>query len=165
SGLGSDPARRTRQMEEAEMTARTGALGSLVSAAVLVLAGSTAAAQTPGTPPRGAATVNGEGITLAGREGAPKGRGPPATPPPQLQRKQMQFEAVGMLIDDLVMQQFLRQHAPKVDPAEVSKRLAELELGLKKQNKTLADFYRESGQTEAQVRANVLSMLQWVAFV
>jgi peptidyl-prolyl cis-trans isomerase C len=133
-----------------------------VSAAVLVVAAGAATAQAPA---KVAATVNGAVITLADVEAALKARGPMATPPTEQQRRQMQLEALSMLIDDLIMQQFLRQQAPKVDPAEVSKRLAEMELGLKKQNKTLADFYREIGQSEAQVRANVLSMLQWVAYV
>jgi peptidyl-prolyl cis-trans isomerase C len=149
-------------MEEAEMTARTGTLGSLGSAVILVVAASAAPAQAPA---KVAATVNGEVITLAEVDAVLKMRGPTAAPTTELQRKQMQFEALGMLIDDLVLRQFLRQHAPKVEPAEVSKKLAELEQGLRNEKKTLADFYRESGQTEAEVRAHVLSMLQWVAFV
>jgi peptidyl-prolyl cis-trans isomerase C len=149
-------------MEEAEMTARTWALRSLASAAILAVAVSAATAQAPA---KVAAVVNGETITVADVEAVLKSRGPMATPPTELQRKQMQFEALSMLIDDLVMQQFLRQHAPKIDAAEASKRLAELEQGLKKQNKTLVDFYRETGQNEAQVRSNLISMLQWAAYV
>jgi len=152
-------------MEEADMTARRWALRSLASAAILVVAVSAASAQAPATPAKVAAVVNGEVITTTEVEAVLKSRTPTATPLTELQRKQMQLEALSMLIDDLVMQQFLRQHAPKVDPVEASKRLAEMEEGLKKQGKTLADFYRETGQTEAQIRGNMLSMLQWAAYV
>jgi peptidyl-prolyl cis-trans isomerase C len=144
------------------MTARTWALRSLAGVTVLATLASGLRAQAPGKP---AATVNGEPIPIAEVEALLKGRGPLPTPPTELQRKQMQIEALGMLIDDLVMQQFLRKHAPKVDPAEFGKRLAELQDGLKKQNKTLQDFCKETGQTEIQVRTNLANMLQWAAYV
>jgi peptidyl-prolyl cis-trans isomerase C len=83
----------------------------------------------------------------------------------EAQKKQMQMEAIGMLIDDILMQQFLRKNAPHLDPNEVNKKMAELEESLKKQNKTLQDFFKETGQSEAQLRINILNMLQWSAFV
>lgn len=129
--------------------------------AAAVLAGGAGAQQSP----KPAAVVNGETISFAEVEAWIKSRGPLPTPPTEQTRKQMQAEAVSLLIDDLVMQQFLRKYAPRIEPAEVAKRMAELEDGLKKQDKTLADFYKETSQTEAQVRTSVLNMLQWAAYV
>src|SRR5439155_12002641 len=90
-----------------------------------------------------------------------KERGPSPTPLSEVQRKQMQLASLEMLIDDVLMRQFLRKSGPKVDPAEVAKRVAELEASLKKQGKSLQDFYRETNQTEFQVRSDILHMLQW----
>jgi peptidyl-prolyl cis-trans isomerase C len=70
-----------------------------------------------------------------------------------------------MLIDDLLMQQFLRKYGPQLEANEVSKKLAELEESLKKQNKTIQDFLKETGQSETQLRTNILNMLQWSMFV
>jgi peptidyl-prolyl cis-trans isomerase C len=137
-------------------------LRSLAGAAILATLASTAQAQAPAKP---AAVVNGEPITMADVEALLKGRGPLATPPTELQRKQMQLEAVAMLIDDLIMQQFLRKYAPPVDPAELNKRVAEMQVALKKKNQTLQDFCKETGQTEIQLRTNLANMLQWAAYV
>jgi peptidyl-prolyl cis-trans isomerase C len=69
-----------------------------------------------------------------------------------------------MLIDDLLLQQFLRKHVPPANPAEVSKKLAEVETALAQKKKTLADLYREAHQTEAQFRASIASVIQWAAY-
>lgn len=118
-----------------------------------------------GQIPRPAAVVDGQAITMAEVEAILKQAGPTATPLTEVQKRQMQLEAVGMLIDDMLMQRFLRQNGPRIEPAEIDKKVAELEEGLKKQNKTLQDFYKESNQTEAQLRMNILTMLQWAGFV
>ena len=41
----------------------------------------------------------------------------------------MQLEALSLLIDDRLVQQFLRKNGPPVSPVEVNKKLAELESG------------------------------------
>jgi len=117
----------------------------------------------PATKP--AAVVDGTQITMAEVEGVLKQAGPTATPLTEMQRKQLQMEAVGMLIDDLLMEQFLRKNAPQVNVAEVDKKVAELAASLKQQGKGLADFYKESGQNESQLRTNILNMLRWAAYV
>src|SRR5581483_4276183 len=94
----------------------------------------------PGAAPKPAALVNGEPISVADVEHVLKMQGPSPTPLTELQKKQMRQEVLSMLIDDLLMQQFLRKHGPKVDPAEVNKRLAELESSLKTQGKTMTEF-------------------------
>jgi peptidyl-prolyl cis-trans isomerase C len=141
------------------------ALQALTSAAVLAVLTNWAIGQTGTAANKPAAVVDGTPITMAEVEAVIKQGGPSPTPLTENQRRQMQIEAVGMLIDDLLVQQFLRSHGPKIDPAEVNKRLAELEESLKKQGKTLQDFFKESNQNEAQLRMNIVNMLQWAAYV
>src|SRR5207248_3056439 len=77
------------------------------------------------------------------------------------QENQLKAEALSMLIDDLLMQQFLQKNGPRVEQAEVNKWLANLEAGLKAQGKTLQEFARDSGQTDAEMRGTVYTILQW----
>ena len=60
-------------------------------------------------------------------------------------------DVLAVLIDDLLVRQFLRQQGPKIEAAEVDKGLASLEAAQKAQGRTLADYLKESNQTEAQV--------------
>jgi parvulin-like peptidyl-prolyl isomerase len=137
-------------------------LGSL--AVVLVLAGGPlAVAQVPANKP--VAVVDGTKITMAEVDAILKQSGPSATPLTEVQRRQMQMEALGMLIDDFLMQRFLHKNGPRVDPADVNKRFTELKDSLKTQGKTLEDFYKESGQNEARLRGNIVNMIQWAEFV
>ena len=110
------------------------------------------------------ATVNGEGITYAQLEPVLKLAGPVPADLPEGQRRELYREALGMQIDDLLLQQFLSKHVPAVKPAAVSKKLAEIESALKEKKKTLADLYRETRQTEAQLRANIANVLQWGSY-
>src|SRR5215831_16453132 len=142
--------------------------GSLAGAALLAPLGSAAKAQPPAAAPAAAqpvgqvaAEVNGEPIPLADVDAVLKLDGPPAVEVPENKRRQRRLEVLGMLIDNLLMQQFLRKNGPRVDPAEVNKQMAELEQSLAKQGKKLPDFLRETGQTEAQVRTDIVNMLQW----
>jgi peptidyl-prolyl cis-trans isomerase C len=145
------------------MKARRWVVQSLASAVVLAsLAGGSSAQGQPNKP---AAVVDGTVITMAEVEAALKQSGPNATALPEGQRRQMQMEAVSMLIDDLLLQQFLRKYAPRIAPAEVDKKLAEIVESLKKQNKTLKDLCDETKQTEAQLRINLLNLLQWDIYV
>jgi peptidyl-prolyl cis-trans isomerase C len=118
----------------------------------------------PPTAPKVAAFVRGEPISMADVDAILK-RNPMPTEPTALQRKQMQLEAVGMLVDNLLMQQFLRKNAPPVDPNLVNKQLAELIEDLKKKSRTLADYLHDTGQTEAELRTNIQNILQWAEYV
>ncbi len=124
----------------------------------------TAARTAPPLAGKPAATVNGEVITFAQLEPVLKLAGPLPVEIPEAQRRELQREALSMLIDDLLLQQFLRKHVPAADPAEVNKKMAELEAGLKQKKQTLAEFCRESHQTEAQLRTNIAHFLQWSAY-
>src|SRR5437016_3724920 len=98
----------------------------LASAVFLAILASSAGAQITPASNKPAAVVNGEAITLADVEGVVK-LGPQVTPPPTpAQRQQMQAEALTLLIDDVLMQQFLRRQCPPVDAKEVAKRLDDM---------------------------------------
>jgi peptidyl-prolyl cis-trans isomerase C len=137
----------------------------LASAAILSIPANSALAQAQPEESKPVAVVDGTQITMAEVEAVVKMAGPSPTPLTDAQKKQMRMEAVAMLIDDILMQQFLRKNGPPVDPHELNKKIAELEESLKKQNKTMQDFFKETGQSEAQLRVNILNMLQWNAFV
>jgi len=137
----------------------------VVSAVALVILANSVRAQASKQQSKPAAIVNGIAISMAEVEQALKQAGPTATPLTELQRKQMRQEALSLLIDDILLQEHLRRHAPQVDPMEVNKHLRELEQGLQKQGKTLGSFCKETSQTEVQLRINLLNMLQWSAYV
>jgi peptidyl-prolyl cis-trans isomerase C len=148
------------------MTGRKWTLGIGAGLAALAALAAMAAAQTQSKAKQPvAALVNGETITLGEVDALLQHQLPPATPPSELQRRQMQLEALTMLIDDRLVQQFLHKNGPPVAPAEVAKRLSELEAGLKAQGRNLNDFLRENGQTPDQLKAEIVKMLQWAGFV
>lgn len=139
----------------------------LLASGTLAQAPATAPAQPAGKP---AAVVNGEPIPLADVERLTdmllqeKFK---VQPPTEAQRKQVRREVLSMLINDVLMRQFVRKHGPQVEPAEVDKQLAEFAANLQKQNppRTLQDFCKETGQTEAQIRGSLTAMLQWAGYV
>jgi peptidyl-prolyl cis-trans isomerase C len=123
----------------------------------------------PGNPPAApnpgvAATVNGEPIRLEEVDAFLKHK-LALTPLTDTQVHQLRLEVVDDLIDDLLLKQFLRQHGPKVEPAVIDRHLKALQTSLMKQGKTLADFYRETNQTEAKVRETWTTMLQLTEYV
>jgi parvulin-like peptidyl-prolyl isomerase len=80
--------------------------------------------------------------------------------PTESERFEIQCQALDMLIDDAIMQQFLRKNATPVRAAEIAKKLGELHASLKTQGQTLEAYCRESGQTEAQLRGAIVTMIQ-----
>jgi peptidyl-prolyl cis-trans isomerase C len=117
---------------------------------------------TDGTTP--VALVNGEVITLGELEAVLKLSGPTPVQLPEEQQRHHRMEALGMLIDEVLMRQFLTKNAPPVPEAEVGKRVAELEAGLKRQGKSLQELCREINKTEAQVRADIAHGIQWANY-
>ncbi len=145
-------------------TAFCGILGSTMAAPAPQAAPARAAA--PAIPAnKTVATVNGEAITYGQLAPVFKQAGPLPAGLPEAQRRALYREALGTLIDDLLVNQFVRKYAPPANPAEVAKQMDELVAGLKKQNKTLADLCKESDQTEADIRDDVARDLQWSAYV
>ena len=125
-----------------------------------------------GAPPKAAATaaakppavVNGEIITKAELDAAVKQAGQSPVTLTEDQRRSQQMQVMGILIDEMLMKQFLAKNAPPVKPAEIDARVALITEELKKEKKTLADLFKEGDQTEAAFRADVGRTLQWEAY-
>jgi peptidyl-prolyl cis-trans isomerase C len=133
--------------------------------ALTALAVSTLAlAQPPAINNPIAATVNGDSITLAEVDAVLK-QSLPLIPLTASQRRQMRIEVLSDMVDDLLLRQFLRKNGPKVDPAEIDAQLKAFAEKLQKEGKTLADFYKETGQTEAQVRESWTASMQLTGYV
>lgn len=130
----------------------------IASISLLVLAG-VLAAQTK--PVAGvAATVNGEAIRLDEVDAMLKRHSPIDAPLTSAQAKQLRAEVLNDLIDLQLLTQFLKQHGPKVPPADLDKYMQALTASLRKQKKTLAEHLKEMGQTEQQVRDGWTRVLQ-----
>lgn len=111
------------------------------------------------------ALVNGETIALSEVDAILKQRPTPLTAPTISQVRQMRLDVVTTLIDDLLVRQFMREHGPKVDPAEIDRQVAALEASLKEKSKSLGDYLKENGQTEAQLKASMTLLLQLDRYV
>ncbi len=126
-----------------------------------------ALAQPPAAAPNNpnvAATVNGETITLAEVDAVLK-QSLPLTPLTAAQRRQMRVEVLADMVDDLLVRQFLRKNGPKIDPGEIDAQLKAFGEKLSKEGKSLAGFYKETGQTEAQVRESWTAAMQLTGYV
>ena len=110
------------------------------------------------------ATVNGENILQGDLDAGVKQLGPSQLQLGTNKVRQQQLEALGLLIDELLMQQFLKQNAPEVPVAEVEKKFAELTAELKKQGKSLDDLCKENGFTKEQIHRNLKTRLQWLGY-
>src|SRR5262249_12053317 len=107
------------------MTTQRTLLRSLTQVLTLLLVASMVLAQgTPGDGAKPAATVNGEPISQTEVKLLVEIR-PPVVPLTDLQKKEMRQAALDMLVDDLLMRQFLRKNAPAATPAAIDKELAE----------------------------------------
>ncbi len=126
------------------------------AALVLTLLASAAAARD-----RPAAIVNGEVIPLAEVEAVLAMRPKELFPLSEAQQRLIKTEVLEILISERLMKQFLAQHAPPIDPSQVNKHWQALVDSLKAQGRTVADFCRESRQTESQLRAGIQNMLQY----
>jgi parvulin-like peptidyl-prolyl isomerase len=133
--------------------------------ALAALAGVAAAAGTAGAqtdPKTVVATANGHSVTLGEVDAVISARPQPANTS-EAEMKQLRYEAACVLVDGLLWEQYLQKNGPKIDKAEVNKRFAELEGAVKKAGKSMADYYKDTDQTEATVRAGIVSILQWDA--
>jgi parvulin-like peptidyl-prolyl isomerase len=117
-------------------------------------------AQTPPASDQPAAVVNGAVITVAQIEAEVRKRPPVVTPLTLTQQRALRREVLNGLIDELLLRQFLAAQAPTVEEPEIARHLAGLAAVQAARGKTMADYYRETGQTEAQVRAAVTQLVQ-----
>ena len=130
-----------------------------------------AAAQAPARPAAPAdlskvvAVVNGEPITMADVDAVLKMAGPAPMPLPEEQQKERLKIAVSMLIDNVLMHQFLVKNTAPPTAADIDKKLAEMETALKSQKKTLAEVCTEMHMSPAKMREDVADHLRWAAYV
>ena len=161
------------------MSRRQWILTGAAGAALLAGAAAGTKAQAPaGAPPavkpaadpaaaaKPPAVVNGEVVTKADLDDALRqlSGGPNPVQLTEDQRRAQQMQVLGMLIDDKLMRQFLAKNAPPAAPADIEARVAAIEAELKKQNKTLQDYYKETGETEAAFRGFCALAVQWDAY-
>lgn len=118
----------------------------------------------PDTPPGIAATVNGEVVRLDQVDAFIKAK-LSLTVLTADQLHQLRSDIATDMADDLLLRQFLRQHGPRIAPTEVDRHLGAFTRGLTRQGKTFAEFLRESGQTEAQIRETWTTLLQLSGYV
>jgi parvulin-like peptidyl-prolyl isomerase len=137
--------------------------GTATGAKAQAPAGAPPAATAPASPAKPPAVVNGEVISRAELDAAIKllGGGPSPMQLTEDQRRGQQMQVLSLLIDDKVMRQFLAKNAPPATEADVTARVATVEAELVKQKKTLQDFLKESGQSEAAFRGDVAEAVQW----
>ncbi len=108
-----------------------------------------------------AATVNGEPIFLDQVDTALKARPLTSGQVPPSQLKILRLAVLDGLVDDLLLRQFVIQHGPKVEAAEIDGHLRGLVEALAKQGKRMSDYLRETGQTEAEVRQTWTALLSF----
>jgi parvulin-like peptidyl-prolyl isomerase len=107
-----------------------------------------------------AATVDGEKILIGDVRKILDERPYPVTLSEE-QKKELRQEALKALIDDALMRHYLAKHAAPVSQADFTKEYNDLVASLQKQKKTIAEFHKESGQTEEELRRDIIALLQW----
>ncbi len=118
----------------------------------------------PPAVPNVAATVNGEVIRLDQVDVKIRQRATGTTPLSTSQLRRLRLAILDDLIDDVLLKQFLAQNGPIVEPAEIERHFQALVLALRKQGKTPPDYFRETGQTEPQLRESWTAMLRFEKF-
>lgn len=131
-------------------------------ASVVILGFCAVCACAQGTAPqeKPAAHVNGETVAMADVRALLDARPSPVALS-AAQQRELRQAAVDMLIDDLLMRQFLRKNALPAQPAEVQKEIEDLKEVLKKKTMTLDQFLRDGKQTEEQLRQDISTRIQW----
>src|SRR5262249_6245887 len=79
--------------------------------------------------------------------------------------KQQRFAMIGELIDDRLLQQFLRTNVPSVTDTDVAKMLAAKEAELKAEGHTVQELCKERGWTDAQLKEHITEFLRWTNYV
>ena len=123
-----------------------------------------AVAQALPPPTTVVAEVNGETITLAELEAALHSR-PIIAPLSAAQVRQLKREMLEEMLQDRLVRQFFRKYGTEVKPEEVEQNFKALSASLARQNKTVAGFLHDIGQTEAQARETWTTLIQLSRYV
>lgn len=122
----------------------------------------TAVGESKPPPSRPIAFVNGEPISRSDYDAA-------ASRVPELattavvsgNRAALQKQLIELLVDDLLLRQFLRKYAPAPEPKLVQQRVRDLEQKLHAKGRTLEEYCRENNQSRAQIEASIGAAIQW----
>ena len=112
-----------------------------------------------------AATVNGEVIRLDEVDAFIQRHSPIQAPMTGEQLRRLRLAVVDGMIDDLLLKQYVEQHAPKATAEEVDRHLQALTVGLRRQGKSVQDYLRETRQTEDEVRKKWTTLLRFEKYV
>lgn len=108
------------------------------------------------------AVVNGEAIQQAEVEALLRGGAPAPTAVSEASRRQELMQALSQIIDLKLMGKFLAENGPPVTPAEVERKIKEMEEELRARGgKNVEEFCREVNRSGAPVRVMVAQMIQW----
>lgn len=119
-----------------------------------------ALAQGPVASAKPAAVVNGEAIPMSEVKAVLEAR-PSPVPLTAAQQREVRQATLDMLIDDLLMRQFLRKHGGQVPAAQIQKEIDDLQSILKKDGKTIDLVLRDGKQTLEQFQADIAARIQW----
>jgi parvulin-like peptidyl-prolyl isomerase len=111
-----------------------------------------------------AATVNGEKIFVGEARKILEQRPYPITLTEE-QKKQLRQAALEVIIDDVLLRQYLSRQVKEVNQELYKKEVAELQDMLTKLKKDFKTFVTESGQTEEQLQRDMVARVQWKMFL
>ncbi|NBO91074.1 MAG: hypothetical protein EBV06_01965 [Planctomycetia bacterium] len=116
--------------------------------------------------PRPAAVVNGVPINVAEVDAQLKQDGLDI-PQSDVQRRLRRMEALGMLIDKMLLRQFLDKKVGSVAPEEINKKLSDFESSLLRQERkmSLAEYCQDTNQTLEQLKEGLCDHIRWNAFI
>ena len=122
-------------------------------------------AQAQGTTPQIVAIVNGTQIPVSMVNELLRPPYPPPNPIPESQKQEMRKVALNMIIDDVLMRQFLAKSAPNVTAEQVQVEVNKLTAALSEKKVSLEKFLADSKQTKAELQDDILAKLRWEAYV
>jgi peptidyl-prolyl cis-trans isomerase C len=136
----------------------TWALLTLLSCSVAALAQPAPPTEATAAPPGTAATVNGqpipEDLVQRGLDAAPAAK-----------RAEIRAERLNVLIDDMLIDQYLQQLMIPVEGKDVDGRITEMRAELLKQKKDFEKLLKEWKISEAELKQHITSELRWEKFV
>jgi peptidyl-prolyl cis-trans isomerase C len=121
-------------------------------------------ANIPAAADKPAALVNGEMVSMADVKTLLESRPYPNTLS-AADIKGVRQAAVDMLVDDVLVRQYLAQYAPPVTKADIDKEYQSLQALLLKEKTTLQEVLKKNGQTVEQLQKDVTNRLQWRAYL
>lgn len=111
------------------------------------------------------AVVNGQALPRDEWEAAVKRLPPPPANISAEAKKAAGMEILALMIDDVLLRQYLNKQAPAPGSAEIQQRMTQLETALRANKRTLADYYKETGLTEEKLRSGISAETQWQTFL